>query len=140
LGVADVGEHLLAQEGGERGGALGGAGWAQAAALAGERDEELGAAGATAHPGEPVLQDAAVEIGADGLIREGPPEAIVAFVLLLPGGTHVRVVRLDRAIQRRRLGVARAVERAIGTGHGSPWSRGVDGQAQSASTTGRPSR
>ena len=39
--MADVGEHLLTEKRGERGSALGGAGWAQAAALAGERDQEV---------------------------------------------------------------------------------------------------
>jgi hypothetical protein len=138
--MADVGQHLLTEKRGERGGVFGGAGWAKAATLAGESHQVLGAAGATPHSGEAVLQDAAVEVAANSLVREGAPEAIVALVPLLPLVPYVSAVRLDKTIQRRRLGVARAVERAIGTGHGSPWSRGVDGQAQSASTTERPSR
>jgi len=72
--MADVGEHLLTEKRGERGSALGGAGWAQAAALAGERHQVLGVAGAASHPGEPVLQDAAVEVAANSLVREGPPD------------------------------------------------------------------
>ena len=44
MGVADVGEHLLAQERGEHGGALDRARVASAATLAGEGDEVLGPA------------------------------------------------------------------------------------------------
>ena len=78
LGVADVGQHLLLEEGGECCGTFGGAGGAQAAALAGEGDQELGTAGAAPHAGEAVVQDAAVEVAANSFVGESPPEAIVA--------------------------------------------------------------
>jgi len=68
------------------------------------------------------------------------PQAVPALVPLLPAVAHVGVVRLDEAIQRRRLGVTRPMKRAVGSSHDSARSRGVDGQAKSASTTGRPSR
>lgn len=125
--MADIGEHLLAQEGGLRGGARGGARRAQPAVFAGERDEILGPAGAAADAGETVLQDAAVEVRADGLIREGPPEPVAPLEALLPAVTASGVMRLEEAVQRRRLRLTPAAERAVGSSHGSRRSRGAEG-------------
>ena len=44
LGVADIRDHLVLQEGGELGGALGAAGWAEPAPFAREGEQVLGGA------------------------------------------------------------------------------------------------
>jgi hypothetical protein len=139
LRMANIGEDLVAQERCGRGRALGGAGGAQAAALAGEGDEELGPAGATPHAREAVLQDAAVEVRADRSVREPPPEAVMALEALLPLVVHVGVVRLDEPLQGRRLGDTRTVERTGGSGHGSLPIRGVDRCSQAPTRKPGPS-
>lgn len=48
-------------------------------------------------------------------------------------------MHLDKVVQRRRLGVARAILGAGGTGRGSAPSRGVAGSKQTATATRRPS-
>ena len=118
LGVADIGEHLLAEKRGERGSALGGARWAQAAAFAGEGHEELCTACSATHASEAIGQNAAVEVGANGRVCEAAPETVSALVPLLPRVRHVGIVGLDEPVQRRRLRAARAVDGAVRSGHG----------------------
>jgi hypothetical protein len=126
LGVANLFEHLLAQEGGELGGTLGSAGRAQAAALAREAHQVLGSARTAAHPGKAVLQHTAVEVAADGLVQECPPEAVPPLEALLPLVAHVVVDRLDGAVERRRAGLARAVKGTGWKGHETARCRGAD--------------
>jgi hypothetical protein len=57
--------------------------------------EKLGAAGATPHAGEAIVQDAAIELRANRLVRAAPPKAVPPLEALLPLVMHVGVVRLD---------------------------------------------
>jgi hypothetical protein len=99
------------------------------AAFAREGHEELSTAFAAAHPGKAALEDAAVEVGANGHVGEAAQEAVAALAPLLPPVADIDVVGLDEVAQRRRLELARAVERAVGgkVSHGSVRSRCLDG-------------
>ena len=68
----------------EEEGAFLGATGADAALLAGEGDEELMVAVGAAGAGEAVLEVAALEEGGNGLVDDGPPEAELAGVSMLP--------------------------------------------------------
>jgi hypothetical protein len=78
-----------------------------------QKGGQLGSASTAANPGEAVVEDAAVEVAADGLVQESPPEAVAPLEALLPLVAHVVVDRLDETVQRRRVRLPRAVE---GTG------------------------
>jgi hypothetical protein len=119
LRVADIDKHLLAQERRQRRSPLGRAGGAQPTALAREGDEELGAALSTAHPGEAVVENAAVEIRPDGPLGGDTPEAVAGLEALLSAVTDIGVARRDETVEGCRLRLARLVEGAIGYGHGS---------------------
>jgi len=80
--MAHIGQHFLAQECGERGGALGRARRAEPTTLARESHQELGPASAAPHAGEAVFEDAAVEVGGDCLVDAAPPEAVAPLEAL----------------------------------------------------------
>ncbi len=75
LGVADVGDDLVPEQGGELGGALGAAGWAEPAPFTREGEQVLGGAIGTADAGEASLEDAGVELSRDHAVQEAAPEA-----------------------------------------------------------------
>jgi hypothetical protein len=75
LGVADVGDDLVLEEGGELGSALGPAGRAEPAPFAGKGEQVLGGAVGAADAGEALLEDAAVEVPRDHAVEEAAPEA-----------------------------------------------------------------
>lgn len=133
--MAHIGQHFLAQECGERGGALGRARRAEPTTLAREGHQELGPASAAPHAGEAVFEDAAVEVGGDCLVDAAPPEAVAPLEALFPLAAHLVNLRLDKAVQRRRLGATRAIQRAGGSSHGSASRRGVEGSKQTATGT-----
>ena len=81
LCVADVGEQLVWQEGGEGGCPLGPAGRAQTAALAGEGEQELLRA---TDASKAVVENAAVEVAGHHAVDETAPEAVTALEALLP--------------------------------------------------------
>lgn len=79
---------------------------AEAAALAGQRHETLGAARRTAEPGEPLRQHAAAEEAIELSLDEGGQGAVVAlFELRAQGGQALR----DHAVQDSALGIAASV-------------------------------
>ena len=98
--VADLFNHLLAQEGSENGASFGVAGRADAASLAGEGDQVLVLAGVTDHPGEAMLEISAIEKGVDESIEIAPPTAVRGLEPLLPGGLDRVVVLLDQGVER----------------------------------------
>jgi len=94
-------------------------------------------AGTAAHPGEAVVEDAAIEIRTYRLVGDSSPEAVTPLEAFPPGVADIGVVPLDEAIQRRRLGLTRLEEGTVGNRHGSLRSRGVDGCRETP--TRRPS-
>jgi hypothetical protein len=70
LGVTDVGDDLVLEEGGELGSALGPAGRAEPAPFAGKGEQVLGGAVGAPDAGEASLEDAAVEVPRDHAVEE----------------------------------------------------------------------
>ena len=96
LGVADVGDHLVLQEGGELGGAV-----------------------RAADTWETPLEDAAVEVAGDHAVEEAAPEAVGSLEVVFPGVLDAFVERLQQRVQ----GCLGGSARPIGGGlHGQrPW-------------------
>lgn len=119
LGVADVGDDLVLQECCELGGALGAAGRAEPAPLAGEGEQVFGGAIGTADAGEASLEDAAVEIPRDHPVEEAAPEAVAALEEVFLGPLDGLVEGLEQRVQGRLGGPLPAV---CGCLHGRrPW-------------------
>jgi len=117
--VSDVGDHLVLEEGGELGGALGPAGRAEPASLAGEGEQVLGGAVGAADAGEAPLEDAAVEVPRDHPVEEATPEAVSALEEILPRPLDGLEQGLEQRVQGRLGGPARPIS---GCFHGPrPW-------------------
>jgi len=86
--------------------AAAGTGGAEAAALAGEGDQQFGAAGRAAHPREAVGENPAPEIALE-LADDEPGQARLAALLRL--GEEGLPVLPDRRVQERALGLAPAI-------------------------------
>ena len=102
-------KHPLAQVLSEYDGALGVAGGAEAALLAGEGDELRVVALLTAGSHTAMGQDAAVEIGVESgwhLVAQG---AVLALEVVLPAARKLLPAVGDKPIQRRRLRLAARV-------------------------------
>jgi hypothetical protein len=106
LAHGHVGDHVIAQVGGDFGHAAGGAGGADAASLAAEGEEALVGAGVTAQAGEAVGEDSAGEVAAED----------AAAVRLLRLGEEGLEVVLDDGVERRLSGSAGAIDRRGGEG------------------------
>jgi len=100
LRVPDVLEDVVDEERGELRAALGGAGRAQLALLAGEGDEHLVAALPAAHARKATLPDAAVEIARDRLVPAPLLEAIAGLEPLLPAQLDGLEERLEQPVER----------------------------------------
>ena len=118
--VANVREHLLAEQDAEEGAALGGTRRAQPSALAGEGYEQLAAAAVAAHAREAALVDAAVEEGVGGVLAGAAPGSAAAGEALVPLALDLLVVALQQAIQRRAACLPRSVQGGAGCGQGYP--------------------
>lgn len=81
------------------------------AALAAERDQELGATLGAAHAREPVFEQAAVEEAADRRARRRAQGAVCPLEALFVHALECGVVVGEHAIQRGRFGAARVVRR-----------------------------
>jgi hypothetical protein len=108
--VSDVLDHVLGQENAEERAPLGGTRGAEAAPLAREGDEVLGAALGAADPGEAAVEEAAVEKAVDRVLDAATPEAEAALEVLLPAPLDLVVEGVDEPIQRRVSRPARAIE------------------------------
>lgn len=80
---------------------LGRTGRAEAAPLAREGNQVFGAAFVTAHAGEAVVEDAAVEEGVGGGLRRPSPEPVLALEVLFPRALDLLVELLDQVVQGR---------------------------------------
>lgn len=103
LGMADVSDHLVLEEGRELGSALGPARRAEPAPLAGKGEQVLGGAVGTADAGEAPLEDAAVEVPRDHAVEQAAPEAVAALEEVFPG-----------PLDSLELGIEQQVERGLG--------------------------
>jgi len=110
LGVADVGDHLVLEEGGELGRALGAAGGTEPPSFAGKREQELGSAAGAADAGEASLEDAAVEVPRDDPVQDGAPEAVAGLEEILPGPLDDLEEGLEQLVERGLGGPAGAVD------------------------------
>jgi len=102
-------EHVLDQMGGRLGHAAGGAGRAQAAAFAGERDQEVMAAGAAARAGEAAGEDAALEKAPEFALDVARDRRAVGIALASACQPGLEVL-LDEPVERRALGSAATVD------------------------------
>jgi hypothetical protein len=100
LGVADVGDHLVLEEGRELGGALGPAGRTEPPTFARESQEELGGAVGAPDAGEASLEDAAVEVPRDHPVEDAAPEAVAALEEILPSPLDGREQGLEQRVER----------------------------------------
>ena len=123
LGVADVGDDLVRQEGYELDGVLGAAGWAEPAPFAGRGEQALGGAVRAADSGEASLEDAAVEVPRDHPVEEASSEAGLGQ-RLQRGWT----VELGAEVTGRpdSAGCAEFVSAAVSSGSMSERGRGAD--------------
>jgi len=112
-------EDVLDQVGGGLGHAAGATRRPQAAALAGERDQDIVTAGVAVRAGEPSGQDPALEIGAQ-LALDVAGERRSVGVVLAPVCQPGLEVLLRGPVEHAALGTATAVEpRRTGTGRGA---------------------
>ncbi len=117
LAHGHVGDHVIAQVGCDFGHAAGGAGGADAAALAAEGEESLLSAGVTAQAGEAVGEDSAGEVAAEVVLDPGWNAAAVRLLRL--GEEGLEVV-LDDGVEGRFGGSAAAIDRR---GREGGWAR-----------------
>jgi len=137
LGVADIRDHHVLQEGGELGGAPGAAGWAEPAPPTREGEQVLGGAVGTADAGEASLEEAAVALPRDHAVEETAPEAIAALEEVLPGALDLVVEGLDERVEGCLGGPARPIE---GCFHGTrSWRASCRRAGDSASARGTES-
>jgi hypothetical protein len=134
LRMADVSDHLVVEESGELGSALGAAGRAEPAPIAGKGEQVLGGAIGTADAGEASLEDAAVEVPRDHAVEEAAPEAVPALEEVFPGPLDPLVEGLEQHVQGRLGGPARPI---CSCPHGTrPWPVSCRSAENRASASG----
>jgi len=114
--------NIVGQMEAKKKGAFLGATGADAALFAGEGDEEFVAAVRTADAGEAIMQVAALEELADGLIDDGTPEAELTRVAFGIDGAEVIEMLADEPMKVRFQGLTRAVDAGgrVEAGHDGP--------------------
>jgi hypothetical protein len=127
-------EYVLDQVRGGRGHAPGGAGRAQAAALAREGDQEIVAAGAATGAGKATGQDPALEVGSELALDVARDQRSVG-IALAPTCQPGLEVLLHQPVESGALGTAAAIDpRRAGTGRGCEMRR--DGRHPCPATAG----
>lgn len=99
LGVPDGLEDLVGQQRGRRSRALRSARRAQITGLAREGQQILLGTVGAAHPGEPVLEQAAVQVAPNLLVDEPTPVPILPLESLLPLRLNLVEMGLEEAVQ-----------------------------------------
>ena len=132
--MADLLEHLVDQKCREGSCTLGAAARAEAPHLTACRHKELVAAVRASDASKTRLKPATVKVGVDDIVDEPSPEAVSMLEALLPNTLYLVVEGLDKAIQRRLLGIAGAIEanRIALCGQGKPPSLSQRGGAPPA--------
>jgi len=115
LGVPDGLEDLVGEQRGRRSRALRSARRAQITGLAREGQQILLGTVGAAHPGEPVLEQAAVQVAPNLLVDEPTPVPILPLESLLPLRLNLVEMGLEEAVQ----GCGPRRPRPVQTGRGT---------------------